>query len=284
MQRCTFASVILCVLLPCSIVRGEDSSAKSGRAKRLLLIGQSPDGHPFATHEYMAGVGIVAKLVSRHAGESVQTIVVNGDEPWRDGPQLIDSADAVVLFVSEGGKWLHQAPNRLAAFKRLAKRGGGLVCLHWGMGARDAQYIKEFRNLFGGCHGGPDRKYKVVETRLTVVEKNHPIVRGVPSLMLREEFYYRLKLVDAAGFTPLMQAKIEDAPHTVCWAWDRADSGRSFGFSGLHFHDNWNRPEYRRLLAQATLWVLKSSIPPKGINVDVSPAVLKVKPRPKAVP
>ena len=36
---------------------------------------------------------------------------------------------------------------------------------------------------------------------------------------------------------------------------------RSFGFSGLHFHDNWRLPEYRRLVAQGVLWSLKLPIP-----------------------
>ncbi|MDA1017922.1 MAG: ThuA domain-containing protein [Planctomycetota bacterium] len=282
-HRAIVPFALVCAILLSALssgAQGEDQPTKPARAKRLLLIGQSPDGHPFSTHEYMAGVGIVAKLISRHARETVQTILVSGDEPWRDGPRMLDSADAAVVFVSEGGKWLHQDPQRLAAFKRLAKRGGGLVCLHWGMGAKEAKYIQEFRDLFGGCHGGPDRKYKVVETQLSVLAANHPIVRGIASITLREEFYYRLKLVDAKGFTPLMQAEIEGEAHTVCWAWERADGGRSFGFSGLHFHDNWNRPEYRRLVTQAALWTLKVEIPESGINVDVRSDVLKVPPRP----
>ena len=27
----------------------------------------------------------------------------------------------------------------------------------------------------------------------------------------------------------------------VSWAWPRPDGGRSFGFTGLHFHENWRR-------------------------------------------
>ena len=37
---------------------------------------------------------ILAKLLSRVDG--VQTILVNADEPWKEGPELIDGADAVV--------------------------------------------------------------------------------------------------------------------------------------------------------------------------------------------
>jgi len=51
----------------------------------------------------------------------------------------------------------------------------------------------------------------------------------------------------------------------------------SFGFSGLHFHDNWRKPEYRRLAAQAVLWTLKKPIPPDGLKVEVTEEDLKAK-------
>jgi hypothetical protein len=40
----------------------------------------------------------------------------------------------------------------------------------------------------------------------------------------------------------------------------------------LHFHDNWKRPEYRRLVAQGVLWSAGVSIPEKGLAVDLAEA------------
>jgi hypothetical protein len=54
-----------------------------------------------------------------------------------------------------------------------------------------------------------------------------------------------------------VEATIDGRAETVAWAYERPDGGRSFGFSGLHFHDNWARPEYQKLIVQATLWTLK---------------------------
>ena len=59
------------------------------------------------------------------------------------------------------------------------------------------------------------------------------------------------------GVRPVVRATIEGKDEMVGWAWQRPDGGRSFGFSGLHFHDNWKRAEYRRLLAQGVAWTLK---------------------------
>jgi hypothetical protein len=221
--------------------------------KNLLLVGQSPDSHPPGTHEYTLGVERLAALLEPTADLNVR--VVKADEPWPEGPELIAAADGVVIFLSEGARWTVADPRRHAALARLAARGGGLVAIHWAMGTRAVEPIAPFLKLFGGCHGGPDRKYQVVETELRPAEPPHPIAAGIAAFPVREEFYYRLKL--APGVTPVMQATIDGQPETVAWAWARADGGRSFGFSGLHFHDNWQLPEYQKLLQQAVLWTLK---------------------------
>src|SRR5678815_1715362 len=69
------------------------------KARRLLLIGQGPDGHPPSTHEYMAGVRVLEKLLAPIQG--LQITVVKADEPWPEGPALIDRADGVVMFVTQ---------------------------------------------------------------------------------------------------------------------------------------------------------------------------------------
>jgi hypothetical protein len=254
----------------------ENSSAK--KVKRVLLLGQKPDGHPWSTHEYMAGVNIMAACL--HKVPNLQTVVIQADDPWTEGPELIDGADGVVLFLSEGAKWVGSDRNRLAAFERLAERKGGLVCLHWGMGSRDAQYVSDFVALFGGCHGGPDRKYQVVTKTLELAAPDHPILKGMRPIEVHEEFYYRLKFPKSEPLvTPLINVTIDEESHTVAWAWKRPDGGRSCGFSGGHFHENWNKPEYRRLLAQSLLWSLDVGIPEEGLNVDLEDKILRLAPR-----
>lgn len=247
------------------------------KPKRILLIGQGPDGHPWNTHEYMAGQRILASCLQ--PVKAVQAIVVNATGPWKQGPELIDSADGVVLFVSQGARWLQQDKLRLAAFQRLAKRGGGLVAIHWGMGAKDAKYIPRFVALFGGIHGGPDRKYKVLTTTTEIAAPKHPILKGVKPVTLKEEFYYRLKLAKTGTLTPLLKAEIDGGKQTVAFAWERPDGGRSFGFTGCHFHHNWKHDAYRRMITQAVLWTVHvkppAKLPLRYRTTDLS------KPRPK---
>lgn len=172
---------------------------------------------------------------------------------------------------------MQQDEQRYQAFARLVARGGGLVVLHWGIGTKDAMYIDRFVKLVGGCHGGPDRKYKELTTELEPVDLRHPILTGVDKVRVKDEFYYRLKFVQPEGSVhPLLQATIDGKPEVVAWSWERPDGGRSFGFSGLHFHVNWQLPEYRRLVAQAALWSLKLPVPEKGLRVEVSEEDLRV--------
>jgi type 1 glutamine amidotransferase len=244
--------------------------ARADGPKKLLLLSQGPDGHPPQTHEYAAGLKILHQLLSKTS--KLEVTVVKADEPWRDGPELLAKADGAVLFLSEGAKWLSNDPKRLAAFQDLAKRGGGLTCLHWAMGTRDAKNISAFVDLFGACHGGPDRKYKVLATDVHV-QADTPIANGLKDFTARDEFYYFLKTAKVGSrkqhLQPVLLADIDGNREMVAWAYERPGGGRSFGFSGLHFHENWRLPEYRRLVTQGVLWTMNLPIPDKGVDVEV---------------
>jgi type 1 glutamine amidotransferase len=236
-----------------------------------LLLGQKADSHPATTHEYMAGVRLLGLLLERSPG--IQTVVSQADSPWKDGPEMLDGADAAIVFLSEGAKWVTEDADRLAAFQRLAKRGGGLTCLHWGMGTRQPEPIADFTALFGACHGGADRKYEFASFAVKPMD-GHPVTVGITPIEVRDEFYYSLKQPAPElmlKVAPLLQASIDGTDQTVAWACERPDGGRSFGFSGLHYHENWKLPEYRRLVLQGVLWTLKRDIPKAGISVDVHP-------------
>ena len=243
--------------------------------KKLFLLAQGPDGHPPETHEYAAGMRILAKCLATVPGLEVTSIRADG--PWPEGPDLLERADGAVLFLAEGAKWIAADPKRQEAFNRLAKRGGALAALHWAIGTRDAKPIDPFLSLLGGCHGGPDRKYKVVEEEAHIADPKHPITTGVSNFRVKDEFYYQLKFVQPAkGLSPVLQVRLDGKLETVAWSWDRPDGGRSFGFSGLHFHQNWRLPEYRRLVAQGVLWTLKLPIPEKGLDVSVPESEFKL--------
>ncbi|MBV9122871.1 MAG: thioesterase, partial [Planctomycetes bacterium] len=60
----------------------------------------------------------------------------------------------------------------------------------------------------------------------------------------------------------------------LAWAFRRPDDGRSFGFSGGHFHRNWGNQNFRRLVVNAILWTAHVDVPPGGARVDLKPGDL----------
>lgn len=262
---------VFCLAI-CTTAWGADAPRK-----KLLLISQGPDGHPQTTHEYVAGLQILEKTLAPLADQlEIQQVRADGD--WLEGPELLKSADGVVLYLAEGAKWIQAEPRRFEAFTQLAARGGGIVALHWATGTKDARYIAGFVKLLGACHGGEDRKYKFLETSVVIAERDHPITAGLTDFTIKDEFYYQLKLVkDDKHFQPLLRAKIDGELYPVAWAWERADGGRSFGFTALHYHENWQRAEYRRFVAQGVAWTLKLTPPTTHWPGEVTARDLKLK-------
>jgi len=240
--------------------------------KHLLIVGQGPDGHPPTTHEFNAGAKVLAELLK--AFPEIQTTVVDSSEPWPDGPKLIDAADGIVMLVSEGAKWMQIDEARYAALKKLAARGGAIDALHWSVGAKEAKYVQGQIELLGASRGGDVRPYKKLGVDLKRADPQHPVLNGIPDFKVYDEFYYALETTPSVH--PLLTENIEGKDYMSVWAFERPDGGRAFGFVPLHFHSNWQLPEYRRIIVQGVLWSLKLPIPASGVNVDIDSQKLEL--------
>jgi hypothetical protein len=262
----------LCALVV-AFVFAAVSMACAEPPKQVLLLGAKRD-HPPGRHQYLAGLRVISKCLE--GIPQIKTEIVAADEPWPQGPELLKKADAVVLYLGQGARWLQTSPERKAAMEALARRGGGIVAFHSGIMSKDPQYIEAFRDLVGGCHGGPDRRYVVMEGDVRVADRQHPISQGVADLRISDEFYFKLKFATQGTIQPILQVPIEGNLETVAWAYQRPDGGRSFGFSGMDPQENWRQVAYRRLAAQAVLWTLKLPVPEGGLPAKVSEADLRL--------
>jgi len=247
-------------------------AAAAEPVKRLLIVAQKTDGHPATTHEFIPGAKVLAELLKPN--KNIQATLVNADEPWKDGPAAIDKADGIVMLVMQGAQWMQTDPERHAALKRLAGRGGAIVALHWSVGAKDAQFIQGQLDLLGATRGGPQRKYIVLATELKRVAPSHPILTGIGDIKVYDEIYYSLDR--RPDIQPLFTSRIDGKDEMAAWAWERPGGGRSFGFVGLHFHSNWQLPAYRRFVVQGVLWSLQLPIPADGVPVELDSKKLEI--------
>jgi type 1 glutamine amidotransferase len=268
--------LILCSVMASTTLAIEKSSNnKEDLPKRIVLLWQGPDGHKPTTHEFEAGIRLLGNMIQRHTAHHV--ILSKADEKWEEGAELLERADTIVLFISQGSRWIQQTPARLKLFQDYAHRGGGLVAFHWAIGSKADEDIAAFLPLFGATHGGKDRKYDFLKTRFRPTTENHPIQNGLRAIEIEDEFYYNLKQFKSPSpIIPIMESKMEDGWYMTAWAWERPQGGRSFGFSGLHYHGNWNEEVYRRLVFQGILWTLGEEIPKDGVNVSIKDEWLKL--------
>ena len=111
------------------------------KPKKVLLLGQRRD-HPPKSHEYMAGLHVLAKSLEGVPG--LELTIHQADEPWTEGPELLKEADGIVMFLGEGSRWEQINPKRYQALK-----------LPHLAGRRDAQRVgKNFRR---SLHRRPSR-------------------------------------------------------------------------------------------------------------------------------
>ena len=51
----------------------------------------------------------------------------------------------------------------------------------------------------------------------------------------------------------------------MAWAFERANGGRGFGFTGGHAHDNWGHDDFRKLVLNAICWTANLEVPESGV-------------------
>lgn len=254
-------------------------------AKRIVFIAGGPS-HDYGSHEHYAGCRLLADTIHQAAPHIRCEIVKNG---WPADESVFEGADAIVIYADGGGG--HPANSHLERMSQLMAAKVGLVCLHYGVEVPKGEIGDRFLEWLGGyfeTHWSVNPHWKANFTALPA----HPIASGVQPFQAQDEWYFHMRFREGMeGVTPILSAIAPsstmdrtDGPHSgnpdvrrsvargepqhVAWAYERANGGRSFGFTGGHFHWNWGRPEVRRLVSNAIIWASGSEVPGSGIKAD----------------
>ena len=87
-----------------------------------------------------------------------------------------------------------------------------------------------------------------------------PVLVAKPSEETRDGPYVHPK----GPYSHIQEAK--GRKEAVTWAVDRPDGGRGFGFTGGHFHKNWQSDPFRKVILNALCWIAKVEVPMSGID------------------
>jgi hypothetical protein len=271
--------------------------APSKKLKKIVLVAGKASHGP-GHHEYFAGMTLLAKLLGQEKG--VHPVIVR--DGWPKNPAILDGAASIVFFADGGKGHPLLAGDHLEVLQKHIDAGVGFACLHYAVNY-PAEVSDRIVSWLGG-HYHPATSSSPATTWVADFKTlpKHPIARGLVPYAFKDEWYFNMRFVDGMkGVTPILSAVPPETARTsadakqhpgraeiTAWAYERpgrpADkaagrkagrAGRSFGYTGGHYHDNWAEEPMRRLIVNALLWTARVEVPKAGAKVAVEPTDLQ---------
>jgi len=277
---------------------------------RIVLIAGRPS-HPPGMHEFRAGTMLLQKALGAVPNLRVD-VYTNGwpskvvDGKPVDDHAALDGADAILIY-ADGGKGHPALQNdRVGVLDALAARGVGLGFAHYAVEVPAGPSGETMQRWAGGFYETNWSVNPMWAPDFTTFP-THPVTRGVGPFATHDEWYFNMRWTpDAAAknrVTNLLVAApgddVRDGPYVsprgpydhiiaasgrpevMMWAFERADGGRSFGFTGGHTHAHWGDVNQRRIMLNALLWMAKIDVPAGGVVDTITAADLTVNLDPK---
>jgi type 1 glutamine amidotransferase len=262
-------------------------------ADRKLVMIAGPVSHPPLMHEFKAGSMLLQKRLDVVPG--LKTVLVTNGWPTKmvDGKKVDDNsvfegADAVFIYCDGGANHPAVQKDRLAVLGALVKKGVGLGMAHYAVEVLADKGGTEWKDWIGGHYENSFSCNPIWEADYKTLPE-HAITRGVKPFKTKDEWYFNMRFREGkAGVQDILVATPSDAvregpyvhpkgpyahilaakgrPETMMWAVERPDGGRGFGFTGGHFHLNWQNDDQRRLILNAIVWLAKLDVPKGGIH------------------
>lgn len=256
-----------------------------GEQKKIVLIGGAASEGP-ARHAYPDGVRLLESFL-RSAPEARGAKIETFADGWPDDPAALDGASTLVLYFDGLDKHPLLDAGHRRQFEELMQRGVGLVALHQASTVPADDTAIDLQRWLGGARFGTfDRSTETVDVR--VADPSHPSSRGVRGFRYRDEFYPTLRFAKT-GVTPILTGTlhvqyrdgasvVEDRAEktTLAWTYERAQGGRSFGFTGAHYLAALDQPMLRRSLLNAILWTAHLEVPREGATLSSPNAATRV--------
>ena len=256
--------------------------------KKIVFISHL-SSHGNGQHEYAAGCQLIGKWLTEAYGEDEVTF--EHYLIWPEEPEAaFRDADTVVFFCSGGNG--HLVNRHVREFDAVMRRGVGLACLHYAVEVPIGPPGKGMLRWMGGYF---EKHWSVNPHWVASFEAfpDHPAANGIKPFKTNDEWYFHMRFRgDMEDVTPVLSAiapaatmKRKDGPHSgnpdvrkavasgepqhVAWTYERGEDygrGRGFGFTGLHYHKNFNNDYFRKTVLNGVAWTAKLEVPEGGVE------------------
>lgn len=260
--------------------------------KKLVIIAGRPS-HPPGMHEFRAGALLLQKCLQNVP--NLKTLVYSNG--WPHEPNALEGANGIVIYADGGGGHPAIQGDRLKILKEYANKGVGIGMMHYACEVPANKGGNEFLEWIGGFY-----EDKVSCNPMWTPEfkdfPDHPITRGLKPFSILDEWYFNIHFrPNMEGITGILVAVPSDEvrkgpyvwprgpyphiiaasgrPEVLLWVVERPDGGRGFGFTGGHYHKNWGDPNFRKVILNTLVWLVKLDVPPDGIESTVTPEDLE---------
>lgn len=215
--------------------------------KRILLV----TGIDYPGHLWKQTAPVLAEAMRKDSRIEVAVV---------EDPAFLDSSaihryDAVFLHFQN---WEQPGPGQAARenLREFVAGGKGLLLAHFACGAWYGEW-PEFGKLAGRTWAGPGpevRQHDPFGTfRVSVVDTNHPITRGIPAFETRDELYTCLTGDYPIAVLAEAKSKVDEKQYPMAFV-ARYGSGRTFHSVLGHDAAALNVPEVQTLFRRAAAW------------------------------
>ena len=283
--RSKCALLLLTVLVAGLLIVVETSAAESSKPLKKIILIAGKKSHGPGDHEYEKGVELLKRCLDTSPNaKGIRTeVYLNG---WPQDASALDEA-ATILFYCDGSDRDEKAhpllrDNRIETIDRLMKRGVGFVAIHYAVFIPSKNGGEQYLDWMGGYFDyengtAANKWYSKIETKeyqVSLPTPEHPIVRDVQPFQIKEEYYFNMRFRENdRRLIPILTFGSDKADLTsvVGWAVDRTDGGRGFGYTGGHFHKNWENDNVRKMILNALLWTAKVDVSKEGMISSLDP-------------
>ena len=278
-MRATFAIPALAAATAVALtVAGFAAPANAEDDVKRIVFMAGPASHGYEAHEHYAGCRLLADWLEE-SGLPVETEVFRHD--WPEDPDAFDGADALVIFSNGGGG--HPVLPHMDQVQELIDAGIGFGAIHYAVEV-PIEYGDQFRNWLGGyfeVHWSVNPFWVAEYSEFP----DHPVTNGVSPFEIEDEWYFNMRFsgraVPILTDAPPSHTRTDrgDGPHSnnpfvrnnegrpehTAWVAEREDGGRSFGFTGAHWHRNWANPDFRTTVLNGVAWIAGLEVPDDGV-------------------